>query len=180
MQWHKRTIIVQKLTLVVELWAFCLPISANAWAHDPTVIGSVALRKGPRRLCPHRSDHCRALMLTYPCGNAVNAVKMFGLCLGHHGSINLTAWSSRGMCVNWNELSASRLQLHEQLSALNDAWVWTGGCKRRYPKGRSRTCYQECSCHLYDNTKISWNFKNGKLRSLYYSTLCVSWPTRLL
>ena len=26
--------------------------------------GSVALRNGPRRFCPHRSDRCRALMLT--------------------------------------------------------------------------------------------------------------------
>jgi len=48
---------------------FCLPVSAIARAHDPTVIGSVALRKGPRRFCPHRSDRCRsdrcrALMLT--------------------------------------------------------------------------------------------------------------------
>jgi len=70
-------------------------------------------------------------------------------------------------CVNWNEPQASRLQLHEQPSALNDAWVraggckwrypkgqssdaWVraGGCKWRYPKGQSRTCYQECSCHL--------------------------------
>ena len=39
-------------------------LSAIARAHDPTVISSVALRKGPRRFCPHRSDHCRALMLT--------------------------------------------------------------------------------------------------------------------
>ena len=43
---------------------FCLPVSAIAQAHDPTVIGRVTLRKGPRRFCPHPSDHCRALMLT--------------------------------------------------------------------------------------------------------------------
>ena len=40
------------------------PLSAIAWAHDPTVIGSVALRKGPRRFCPHCSNCCSALMLT--------------------------------------------------------------------------------------------------------------------
>jgi len=34
-------------------------------------------------------------------------------------------------------------------SALNDAWVRAGECKRRYPKGQTRTCYQECGCHLY-------------------------------
>jgi len=33
-------------------------------------------------------------------------------------------------------------------SALNDAGVRAGGCKRRYPKGQSRTCYQECGCYL--------------------------------
>jgi len=39
-------------------------LSAIARAHDPTVIASVPLRKDPRRLCSHRSDCCRALMLT--------------------------------------------------------------------------------------------------------------------
>jgi len=43
---------------------FVSPLFAIARAHDPTVIGSVALRKGPRRFCLHRSDCCRALMLT--------------------------------------------------------------------------------------------------------------------
>ena len=43
---------------------FVSPCSAIVWAHDPTVIGNVARRKGPRRFCPHRSDCCLALMLT--------------------------------------------------------------------------------------------------------------------
>ena len=60
MQWHKRIIIVQKLTLVVELWAFCLPVVRH---RSSSQSGSVALRKGPRRFCPHRSDCCRALTL---------------------------------------------------------------------------------------------------------------------
>ena len=42
---------------------FVSPLSAIARVHDPTVISSVALRKGPRRFCPHCSDCCRALML---------------------------------------------------------------------------------------------------------------------
>ena len=41
------------------------PLSAIAQAHNPTLISSVALRKGPRRFCPHRSDRCSVLMLTY-------------------------------------------------------------------------------------------------------------------
>jgi len=42
---------------------FVFPLSAIVRVHDPTVIGSVALRKSPQRFCPHRSDCCRALML---------------------------------------------------------------------------------------------------------------------
>ena len=66
---------------------FVFPSAAIARVHDPTVIGSVALRKGPRKFCPHRSDCCRALMLaeTHPCGNVVSAA-MFCLRFGcHHG-----------------------------------------------------------------------------------------------
>jgi len=44
--------------------AFVFLLAAIARAHNPTVIASVAPRKGTRRLCPHRSDCCRALMLT--------------------------------------------------------------------------------------------------------------------
>ena len=43
---------------------FVFPLSAITQAHDPTVIGSIAPRKGPRRFCPHRCDRCHALMLT--------------------------------------------------------------------------------------------------------------------
>ena len=43
---------------------FVSPLSVIARALNPTVIGSVALRKGPRRFCPHRSDRCCVLMLT--------------------------------------------------------------------------------------------------------------------
>jgi len=64
----------------------------------------------------------------------------FGLRPGRHGSINCaiaywTAWSSRDMCVNWNEPQASRLQLHEQPSALTTLeytswWMQTEISKR--------------------------------------------------
>ena len=65
MQWLKRTIIVQKLTLVVELWGLLSPRCPPSHERtDPTVIGSIAPRKGSRRFCPHRGDCCRALMLT--------------------------------------------------------------------------------------------------------------------
>ena len=137
--------------------SFVAPLPANAQAHNPTVIGSVALRKGPQRFCPHCSDRCHALMLTCQnsalwqccecCNNVLSSFWLPRLTWtwsieqhGHHVT-----------CVNWNEPHVSRLQLYEQPSAFNDAWIWAGGCKRsltRYPKGQSRICYQECGCHL--------------------------------
>ena len=53
---------VSKLTLVVELRVLLSPCCPQSL--DPIVIGSVALRKGPQRFCPHRSDRCCALMPT--------------------------------------------------------------------------------------------------------------------
>ena len=127
------------------------PVSAIARAHDSTVIGSVALRKGPRKFCPHRNDCCRALMLI--CRNS----PLWQRC-ERCNNVWLSAWppwldqlnsvSSRDMCVNWNEPQASRLQLHQQPSALTTLEYELVGCKRRYPIGQSRTCYQECGCHL--------------------------------
>jgi len=43
---------------------FVSPLSAITRAHDPTVIGSAALRKGLWRFFPRRSDWCCVLMLT--------------------------------------------------------------------------------------------------------------------
>ena len=121
MQWLKRTIIVQKLTLVVELWALLSPRAPHRLSAR-SVIGSVALRKGPRRFCPHRSDRCCALMLT--CRNS--PLRQLCECCNHVLSSSWPPWldqfnsvSSRDMCVNWNE----------QPSALNDAWVRVGECK---------------------------------------------------
>ena len=56
---------------------FVSSLSAIAQAHDPTLIGSVALRKDSQRFCLHRSDRCLALMLTcrtLACRNFVRAV----------------------------------------------------------------------------------------------------------
>ena len=38
------------------------------------------------------------------------------------------------------------LALEQRLST--SWWIQTEGYKLRYPKGRCRTCYQECGCHL--------------------------------
>jgi len=37
---------------------FVFPLSIIAWEPDPTVVGSIALRKGPQRFCPHCCNHC--------------------------------------------------------------------------------------------------------------------------
>jgi len=62
---------------------------------------------------------------------------------GHHVTCALTGTSRK--------LAAYNHMRSPEPNTLNDAWVRTGGCKwslPRYPKGRSRTCYQECGCHL--------------------------------
>ena len=130
--------------------------------------GSVALRKSPRRFCPHRSDHCHALMLTcrnspswQHCERCNNVLSSFWPPWLDH---NWTVWSSCEMCVNWNEPPVSRIQLYKQPSDFNDAWVWAGGCKwslPRYPKGQSRTCYQDCGCHLIAERNEATNLDDG-------------------
>jgi len=87
---------------------FVSPLSAIARAHDPTLIGSVALGKGPRRFYSHRSDHCRVLMLTcrnLRCGNVVSVVIMFCLRFGRHGSIKI---EQRGHHVTCALIGTSR------------------------------------------------------------------------
>jgi len=56
------------------------------------------------------------------------------------------------LCINWNVPQAAAYTLYRQ--PLNKAWVWATGCKQSlpgYPQGQSRTCYQECGCHLFYN-----------------------------
>jgi len=76
-----------------------LLLSAIAWAPDPTVIGNIALRKGPRRFCPHCHDCCHALTRTcynspwwQSCAHCNNPS-------GHHCSLN-----SNSMAVTWQTL----------------------------------------------------------------------------
>jgi len=54
---------------------------------------------------------------------------MFCLRFGHHGSLKLDQLNSvvityNDMCVNWNELQVSRLQLYEQPSVLLSTTWW--------------------------------------------------------
>jgi len=85
---------------------FVSPVFAIARAHDPTVIGSVVLRKGPRRFCLHRSDRCRALMLTRRNSNLWQRCERCNNVLSSSWPPWLDQFnsvSSRDMCVNWNE-----------------------------------------------------------------------------
>jgi len=126
---------------------FVSPLSAIDRAHDPTVIGSVALRKGPRRFCPHRSDRCRVLMHTCRnsplwqryerCNNALSWLPWLDQAC-HHVTCALIGTSRKLAAYSY----ASSLALEQRLST--NWWI------ERYPKGRSRTCYQECGCHLLD------------------------------
>jgi len=146
---------------------FCLPVSAIARAHDPTVIDtmdSVALRKGPRRFCSHRSDRCRALMLACrnsPLWQCCECYNIVCLHFGRHSSIIWTAWwryspedeatkkerKERRVLIGTSRKLAAYNYMSKP-TTLNDAGVQAGGCKWRYPKGQSRICYQECGCHL--------------------------------
>jgi len=70
-------------------------MSAIAWMPDPTIIGSMALRKTPWRFC----RHCRDLPVVYwclgtitrPCGEVVRAVLIISLSFCH---FNSTVFSS--------------------------------------------------------------------------------------
>jgi len=46
-------------------------------------------------------------------------------------------------------------------------WVRAGGCKRKYPKGQSRTCYQECGCNLINN----WSAVHSKKHKFMHAEI---------
>ena len=108
MQWHKCIIIVQKLTMVVELWALFLRatllMTVGLCAQAMVDNGET---KGPRRFCPHRSDCCLALMLM--CQNSplwqgsLRCNNVFVLAAMTHSNLILDQCGHHVTCVNWNE-----------------------------------------------------------------------------
>ena len=122
MQWLKHTIIVQKFTWWRSYEPFCLPMSVIAWAHNLTVIGSVALRKVPRRVCPHHSDRCRALMLT--CRNS--SLWQLCECCNNVLSSSWPPWLDQfnSVVVSWRVLigTSRKLVAYNYMSSLA---LWT-------------------------------------------------------
>ena len=149
MQWHKRIKNVQKLTLVVELWALLSP------GCPPSLERTI--RQGSSQ-----EDSVHILLIavvhwclraeTHPCGNVVRAVVLSSFWPAWLDQLHIaTAWSSRDMCVNWNKSRVSSLALF-----LNDAWVRAGGCKWSLRKVRvkpaTRSVVATCLC-IYKNKK---------------------------
>ena len=64
---------------------FVSTLSAIALVHNTTVIGKVALRKGPQRFCPHCSDRFHALILT--CRNSP-----LWQCCKHCNKVSSSLW----------------------------------------------------------------------------------------
>ena len=73
---------------------FVSPLSAITRAHDPTVISSVALRTDSVHIIVIAVMHGCLRAKTHPCGIVVNAVIMFCLCFGRHGSLKLDQLNS--------------------------------------------------------------------------------------
>jgi len=107
MQWHKRIIIVQKLTLMVGLWALLSPRC------PPSLVCTIQLSSAVKLSGKAHEDSVHIVVIavmywclrveTHTCGHVVSAVMMFCLRFGCCGSINWTAWSTRDTCVSWNE-----------------------------------------------------------------------------
>ena len=113
--------------------SFVSPLSAIDRAHDPTLIGSVSLRKTPRRFCPHCSDRCHVLMLMcrksplwQHCERRNNVLSSFwpqwldrNEQRGHHVTCALIGTSRKLAAYNY----ASSLALERRLST--SWWIQT-------------------------------------------------------
>jgi len=78
---------------------------------------------------------------------------------GHHVTCELIGTSRKLAAYSY----ASSLALEQRLST--SWWI------ERYPKGRSRTCYQECGGHL----KSTGKNRNSKKRGLWNQDWTVDW-----
>ena len=107
MQWPKRTILVLKLTLVVEIQALLSRRGRHCSCNLSDFGGSTVLSRGTRRFWPHGRDRCRSLTLTCqnsPCWQSCKCCNNFVSSLRPPLLAIDRAWLPRGMCVNWNYL----------------------------------------------------------------------------
>ena len=149
------TFVASTTLLTAQPWwlSFAVP-KPTLEAHNPTVISSVALTKGPQRFFLHCSDRCCALMLT-----SWNS-PLWQRCERYNNVLSSSwppwlAWSieRRGHHVTSMLIGTSRkLPAYNYMSSLA---LWTmleyelvDAESANVSKGQSRTCYQECSCHL--------------------------------
>ena len=94
---------------------FCLPVVRH---RSSARSGSVALRKGSQRFCPHHSDLCRALMLTcqnslWQCCERFSNVFPSFFCFGRHGSLEFDQLNS--VVITWRAL----IGMSHKLAAFN-------------------------------------------------------------
>ena len=144
MKWHKRIIIGLKLTLGVE---------------TQVLLSSRQLDRSLRRWLPvqlwriaHKGSDHTTTMAVLRCQPLRQCCEWCNNVLSLFWSPWLARTWQHGHCVTWVLIGTSHklaiYNIYEQPHALSYVWVRAGGCKWRYPKGLSRTCYQECGCHL--------------------------------
>ena len=71
------------------------------------------------------------------------------------------------MCINWNAIRCCLHSTGSLWTRLEYELVEGNKGLPRYPKCQSRTCYQECSCHLF-NYLFNYLIKNFTLRETIY------------
>ena len=124
-----RTILVLKLTSVVEIQALCCAIGRHCSIALFDVGCQYSLTEAPQRFWPHGRDRRRSLTLTFwnsPCWLSCECCNNV---LSSFWSPLLAidwAWLPRGMCVNWNELQylACATASHNRgcNAAMNGTW----------------------------------------------------------
>ena len=98
------TILVLKLTSVVGYKRFCCAVGRHCSIAPFDVGCQYRLTKAPQRFSPHSRDCCRSLTLTCrnsPCWRSCEHCIKFLSSL--RTPLPTRTWSSRDMCVNWNE-----------------------------------------------------------------------------
>ena len=147
--WPKRLFLVLKLTLVLELWVllsygwspllkrlirFSLAVQLSGKAHDNsdyTAMNAVVhwhLRRCRNSPWWQGCECCNNFVFLLAAIAAIAWLKQHG----HHVLIGMRCKLTT--YIIWSAF------------ALNEAWIWAGGCKQslpRYLQHQSRTCYQK-------------------------------------